>query len=57
MQRFKSPEQAQDFLSAPAFIHGPFHPRRHLMTASSYRAIRTEAFNIRQRETCAQQVA
>jgi putative transposase len=45
MQRFKSPEQAQDFLSAHAFIHGHFHPRRNLQTASSYRAIRTEAFN------------
>jgi putative transposase len=33
MQRFKSPEQAQDFLSAHAFIHGHFHPRRHLLTA------------------------
>jgi putative transposase len=56
-QRFKSPEQAQDFLFAHAFIHGHFHPRRHLLTANSYRAIRTEAFNIWQRETCAQQVA
>src|ERR1700692_4523434 len=26
MQRFKSPEQAQDFLSAHAFLHGHFHP-------------------------------
>ncbi|HUD60618.1 MAG TPA: IS6 family transposase, partial [Acetobacteraceae bacterium] len=30
MQRCKSPEQAQDLLSAHAFIHGHFHPRRHL---------------------------
>ena len=30
MQRFKSPDQAQHFLSAHAFIHGHFHPRRHL---------------------------
>jgi putative transposase len=29
MQRFKSPSQAQHFLSAHAFIHGHFHPRRH----------------------------
>jgi putative transposase len=57
MQRFKSPEQAQDFLSAHAFIHGHFHPRRHLLTASSYRAIRTEAFNIWHQETCAKGVA
>ena len=57
MQRFKSPGQAQDFLSAHAFIHGHFHPRRHLLTANAYRAIRTEAFKIWQQETCAQQVA
>jgi putative transposase len=30
MQRFKSPEQAQDLLSAHAFIRGHFHQRRHL---------------------------
>jgi putative transposase len=57
MQRFKSPEQAQDFLSAHAFIHGHLHPCWHLQTANSYRAIRTEAFNIWQQETCGQQVA
>jgi putative transposase len=28
MQRFKSPEQAQEFLSAQAFIHDHFHPHR-----------------------------
>ena len=57
MQRFKSPTQAQDFLYPHAFIHGHSHPRRHLLTANSYRAIRTEAFNIWQREGCAQHVA
>jgi putative transposase len=57
MQRFKSPEQAQDFLFAHAFSHGHFHPRRHLLTAGSYRAIRTEAFNVWRQETCAQRVA
>jgi len=41
MQRFRSPKQARDFLSAHAFIHGHFHPRRHLMAATAYRAIRT----------------
>src|SRR6202521_1638148 len=56
MQRFKSPGQAQDFLSAHAFIHGHFHPRRHMMTANYYRAIRTEAFSIWRQETCAQHV-
>jgi putative transposase len=57
MQRFKSPEQAQDFLFSHAFIHGHFHPRRHLLTASSYRAIRTEALNVWHQETCARGVA
>jgi putative transposase len=33
MQRFKSPEQAQRFLSAHAMIYGHFRPWRHLMTA------------------------
>ena len=57
MQRFKSPGQAQDFLSVHAFIRGHFHPRRHLLTANSYRAIRTETFSIWQQETCAQHIA
>ena len=56
MQRFKPPKQAQDFLSAQAFIHSHFHPRRHLSTASAYRAIRIGGFNIWQRETYAQHV-
>ena len=57
MQRFKSCEQAQNFLSAHAFIHGHFHPRRHLMAAITYRAIRSEAFNVWRQETCAWCVA
>jgi hypothetical protein len=36
MQRFKSPRQAQDFLSAHAFIYGHFHPRRHLMPIAKF---------------------
>ena len=46
MQPFKSPEQAQGFLFAHAFIHGHIHPRRHLMAASAYRAVRSTAFNV-----------
>ena len=49
----QSPEQAQDFLSAHAFIHGHFHPRRHLLAADVYRANRAEAFDVWQQETCA----
>jgi putative transposase len=57
MQRFKSPERAQDFLSAHAFIHGHFHPRRHLMAATAYRAVRSTAFNVWQQETGARHPA
>ena len=37
MQRFKSPGQPQDFLSAHSFIFGHFHPRRHRLAATAYR--------------------
>jgi putative transposase len=54
MQRFKSPEQAQRFLSAHAMIYGHFRPRRHLMTAAQYRRARAEAFRVWREETCVQ---
>ncbi|WP_371417932.1 DDE-type integrase/transposase/recombinase [Acidisoma sp. L85] len=57
MQRFKSARQAQRFLSAHAFIHGHFHPRRHLKTARRYRATRAAAFRIWDQETCTQTTA
>jgi putative transposase len=57
MRRFKSPGRAQSIRSAHAFIHGHFHPRRHLITASTYRTNRSEAFKAWQQGTCAQQVA
>ena len=57
MQRFKSPGQAQRFLSAHAMIYGHFHPRRHLMTAAQYRSARAEAFWVWQQETCVQMAA
>jgi putative transposase len=53
MQRFKSPRQAQRFLSAHSMIYGHFRPRRHLMTAAQYRHARAEAFGVWQQETCA----
>jgi len=52
MQRFKSPGQAQHFLSAHGLIPGHFHQRRHLMAATAYRTIRSEAFNVWRQETC-----
>jgi putative transposase len=54
MQRLKSPEQAQRFLSAHAMIYGHFRQRRHLMTADQYRRSRDKAFRIWRQETCAQ---
>jgi putative transposase len=57
MQRFKSPRQAQRFLSAHAFIYGHFRPRRHLTSARRYRVVRSAAFRVWSRETCAQTAA
>jgi putative transposase len=57
MQRFKSPEQAQRFLSAHAMVYGHSRPRRHLMTADQYRRARDKAFRIWRQETCAQMAA
>jgi putative transposase len=52
MQRFKAPRQAQDFLSAHAFIYG--RPRRHQLPAADYREIRSHAFNVWHQETITQ---
>jgi putative transposase len=54
MQRFKSAEQAQKFLSAHSMIYDHFRPRRHLMTTGEYRLVRTKAFRIWQQEICVQ---
>ena len=53
MQCFKSSDQAQSFLSAQGIIYGHFRPRRHRMTAASYRRARAKAFRIWRQETCA----
>src|ERR671913_527031 len=57
MKRFKSPRQAQQFLSAHGPIHQHSHPRRHLMIAAEYRAYRTNAFEVWKQETCVQMAA
>jgi putative transposase len=51
MQRFKSPPQAQRFLSSHGMIYGHFRPRRHLMTAGQYRRVRAKAFRVWRQET------
>jgi putative transposase len=57
MQRFKSSRQAQNFLSAHAFIYGHFRPRRHQLAAPDYRKIRSHAFNVWHQETITQNAA
>jgi putative transposase len=52
MQRFKSREQAQRFLSVHGILYGHFRPRRHLMMAGEYRRTRARAFRIWHQETC-----
>src|SRR5215208_6637246 len=44
MKRFKSPRQAQRFLSAHAGINNLFHLHRDHLPADQYRAARAEAF-------------
>ena len=46
MKRFKSPRQAQRFLSAHAQIDNLFHLLRDHVTASEYRAARARAFEV-----------
>ncbi|QIE48150.1 IS6 family transposase (plasmid) [Pseudohalocynthiibacter aestuariivivens] len=46
MGRFKSPRQAQRFLSAHDQINTMFRPRRYRLSAKSYRHARTDAFDL-----------
>ena len=46
MKRFKSPDQAQRFLSAHDGINNLFHLRRHQVPATQYRADRTQTFQV-----------
>ena len=55
MQRFKSPGQAQDFLSTHAIIYGHFRPRRHRRSAARNRRAQTKSFQTWRRETSVQQ--
>jgi putative transposase len=44
MRRFKSPEQAQRFLSVHSTVSSHFRPRRHRLTAARYRTVRRQRF-------------
>jgi len=52
MRRFKSPGQAQRFLSIHARIHNLFCVGRHLWRAGQYRAVRSRAFATWAQVTC-----
>jgi putative transposase len=46
LQRFKSAEHAQRFLGPFSAVSNHFRPRRHLLTASGYRQLRSERHTI-----------
>jgi transposase-like protein len=53
MQRFKSPGSAQGFLSVHAAVHNNFNVQRHLVSRSTLRILREEAFQTWQAATAA----
>jgi putative transposase len=53
LQRFKSAEHAQHFLGPFSAVCNHFRPRRHRLTASAYRQIRTERYAVWQDVTLA----
>jgi putative transposase len=46
MSRFKSLRQAQRFLAAHDQLACPFRPKRHRLSAKSYRHARNDAFDL-----------
>jgi putative transposase len=57
MRRFKSPRQAQRFLSAHGPINNLFRCGRHLTSAPHYRTFRARAFATWREVTCVQNAA
>jgi putative transposase len=53
MRRFKSPEQAQQFLSVHGIIQNLFRVGRHLASAANHRMLRDRSFAVWQQMTCA----
>jgi putative transposase len=53
MRRFKSPAQAQRFLSVHGIIGNLFRVGRHLLRAVHYRMFRARAFDSWQQVACA----
>ena len=46
MKRFKSPQQAQRFLSMFESLNAPFRLRRHLLSATRYRLLLNQSFHL-----------
>ena len=53
MRSFKSPGQAQRFLSAYAIIQNLFRVGRHLVSSVNHRALRDRSFGVWRQVTCA----
>ena len=53
MRRFKSPGQAQRFLSAHTVIQNLFRVGRHLVSSANHRTLRERSFLVWRQETCA----
>ena len=53
MRRFKSPGQAQRFLSFHGLVNNLFRQQRHLISAEGYRILRGRAFVTWEQVTCA----
>ncbi len=53
MRRFKSPGQAQRFLSAHGVIRNLFRVGRHLVSAGDHRTLRDRSFGVWRQVTCA----
>jgi putative transposase len=52
MRRFKSPGQAQRFLSVHGVVRNLFRVGRHLVSASNHRTLRDRSFAVWRQETC-----
>jgi putative transposase len=57
MRGFKSPKQAQRFLSAHVHIGNLFRTRHRHTTAADYRVVRRQAFETWKEATCAHSAA
>ena len=53
MRRFKSPDQAQRFLSVHGIVQNLFRVGRHLVSAANHRTLRDGSFSVWRQVTCA----